>query len=232
MKKLTLLMAFAVLLFSACQTDSTNTETAQAAVNVSPSKSEDATEDKKAKPIAVKLDGYGIGDKAEDFNLKNVDGEMVSLANFKDAKGFIVIFTCNTCPYAVKYEDRIIDLHNKFADKGYPVIAINPNDPDVKPGDSYDKMLVRSKEKGFAFPYVFDEGQKVFPKFGATKTPHIFLLGSDLTVEYIGSIDDSPNNASKVEKRYLEDAIAALEKGEKPNPSTTKAIGCSIKVKK
>ncbi len=232
MKKLTLLMAFAVLLFSACQTDSTNADTAQAAVNVSPSSTETTTEKTKAKPVAVKLDGYGIGDKAEDFSLKNIDGKMVSLANFKDAKGFIVVFTCNTCPYAVKYEDRIIDLHNKFANNGYPVIAINPNDPDVRPGDSYDEMSVRAKEKGFDFPYIFDEGQTVFPKFGATKTPHVFLLSKDLTVEYIGSIDDSPNDASKVSKRYLEDAIAALEKGEKPNPSTTKAIGCSIKVKK
>ena len=93
--------------------------------------------------------GYEVGDKAEDFKLKNVDGKMVSLSDYEDAKGFIVIFTCNHCPYAKLYEDRIIELNNKYAPKGYPVIAINPNDPVVQPEDSYDEMKVRAKEKGF-----------------------------------------------------------------------------------
>lgn len=175
--------------------------------------------------------GYGIGDVAEDFSLKNIDGEMVSLADFEDAKGYIVIFTCNTCPYAVLYEDRIVELHNKYADNGYPVIAINPNDPEVKPGDSFKEMKVRAEEKGFNFPYVLDEGQTVFPKFGASKTPHVYLLDADRVVKYIGSIDDSPRDASIVEEKYLENAISNLEQGMDPNPATTKAIGCSIKVK-
>ena len=96
----------------------------------------------------------------------------------------------------------------------------------------FEKMLVRSEEKGFGFPYIFDADQSVYPKFGATKTPHVFLLNKDMVVEYIGSIDNSPNDPSKVTEKYLENAIAALEKGDKPNPATTKAIGCSIKVKK
>ena len=175
--------------------------------------------------------GYEIGDVAEDFSLKNIDGEMVSLADFEDAKGYIVIFTCNTCPYAVLYEDRIVELHAKYADNGYPVIAINPNDPDVKPGDSFKEMKVRAAEKGFKFPYVLDEGQTVFPKFGASKTPHVYLLDKDRVVKYIGSIDDSPRDASLVEEKYLENAISNLEQGKDPNPATTKAIGCSIKVK-
>lgn len=179
--------------------------------------------------------GYKIGDKATDFKLKNVDGRMVSLADFKDAKGYVVIFTCNHCPYAIAYEDRIIALHNKYASKGYPVIAINPNDPAAQPQDSFEKMIERSKEKSFPFVYLFDEGQKIYPVFGATRTPHVYLLnkkGKDLIVEYIGTIDDNYKEAEKVKETYLADAIDALIAGKKPKTTETKAIGCTIKVKK
>lgn len=231
MKKVTLFLSlFAVFLFTACQSDNTDTSTSQAAVNVSPEKK--TNKEGKAQSVAIKTSGYNIGDVADDFSLKNIDGKMVSMSDYKDAKGFIVIFTCNACPYAVKYEDRIIDLDEKFSDNGYPVIAINPNDPDVQPDDSFEKMIVRAKEKGFNFPYIFDEGQKVFPKYGATKTPHVFILNKDRVVEYIGAIDNNPNDPKSVTEKYVEDAIAAIEKGEKPSPNTTKAIGCSIKSKK
>ena len=173
--------------------------------------------------------GYHVGDKAADFKLKNVDGKMVSLADYKDAKGYIVTFTCNHCPYAVMYEDRLIELHNKYAPKGYPVVAINPNDPAANAEDGYEEMQVRAKEKSFPFAYLFDDGQKIYPVYGATKTPHVFLLDADRTVKYIGAIDDYPRNADAVEVKYLEDAIASLEAGKNPDPSTTKAIGCSIK---
>ena len=176
-------------------------------------------------------EGYTIGDKATDFSLKNIDGTFVSLSDYKDAKGFIVIFTCNTCPYAVMYEDRIKDLHNKYAADGYPVIAINPNDPEVKAGDSQAEMKVRAKDKGFEFPYLFDAGQTVYPQYGATKTPHVYILDADHVVKYIGAIDDNPQSAQSVGVKYVEDAIAALDKGMDPTPATTKAIGCSIKVK-
>lgn len=176
--------------------------------------------------------GYEVGDKAEDFTLKNIDGKMVSLSDYKDAKGFIIIFTCNHCPYAKLYEDRIIDLNKKYAPMGYPVIAINPNDPEVQPEDSFDKMVERANEKGFTFPYLFDAEQTVYPKFGATRTPHAFLLDKSLTVRYIGAIDDSPQDASVVETNYVVEAINALEKGADPDPTMTKAIGCSIKYKR
>ena len=176
--------------------------------------------------------GLHIGDKAPDFELMNVDGEKVSLSSYEDAKGFIVTFTCNHCPYAVMYEDRLIDLHNEFAPKGYPVVAINPNDPEVKPDDSFENMQVRAKEKGFPFAYLIDEGQKVYPKYGATKTPHVYILDKDLVVQYIGAIDDSARDASAVTERFAANAIMALEKGAKPDPAETKAIGCSIKTKK
>ena len=175
--------------------------------------------------------GYQVGDKASDFNLKGIDDKMHSLAGMEDVKGYIVTFTCNTCPYAVMYEDRLIELQNEFGPKGYQVVAINPNDPDVKPGDSFESMKVRADEKKFNFPYLFDEGQRVYPKYGATKTPHVFLLDKELTVKYIGAIDDNARDAEAVEVRYLADAINALEMDKDPDPSFTKAIGCSIKVK-
>lgn len=177
-------------------------------------------------------DGYKIGDVAEDFSLKNIDGNMVSLADYEDAKGFIVIFTCNTCPFAVKYEDRIIALNNKYASKGYPVIAIMPNNTAKKPGDNFDAMKQRSQEKGFTFPYLIDEQQTVYPKFGATKTPHVFILqkGDGLNVvEYIGAIDDNYKDASAVKVKYVENAVDAMLNGEEVSPTETKAIGCSIK---
>lgn len=179
--------------------------------------------------------GYKIGDKAIDFKLKNVDGKMVSMADYKDAKGFVVIFSCNHCPYVVAYEDRMIELHNKFASKGYPVIAINPNDPVAQPQDSYEKMIERANEKKFPFAYLFDDGQKVYPVYGATRTPHVYLLnkkGKDYIVEYIGAIDNNYKDASAVTETYLADAIDALLAGKKPSVTETKAIGCTIKVKK
>ena len=176
--------------------------------------------------------GYEIGSIATDFSLKNVDNKMVSLKDYKEAKGFIVVFTCNHCPYAIAYEDRIIDLDKKYKKLGYPVIAINPNNPEKQKDDSFEKMKVRAKEKGFTFPYLFDDGQKIYPQYGATKTPHVFLLDKNLVVKYIGAIDDNVEDASEVKEKYLENAIAALEKGEEPTPNTTKAIGCTIKVKK
>jgi len=155
------------------------------------------------------------------------------MSDYPDAKGFVIVFTCNHCPYAVAYEDRLIELDKEYKQKGYPVIAINPNDPAAQPQDSYELMQVRAREKGFTFPYLFDEGQKVYPVYGATRTPHIYLLnrsGNDLVVAYIGTIDDNYRDESAVEERFLADAIDALLDGRKPEPDFTRAIGCTIKV--
>lgn len=179
--------------------------------------------------------GYKIGDEASDFTLKNIDGKMVSLADYKEAKGFIVVFTCNMCPYSVANEDRLIALDKKYKQKGFPVIAINPNDPEVSKGDSFEAMKVRAKEKGFTFPYLFDEGQKVYPKYGATRTPHVYILNKEnnkLIVEYIGAIDDNSRDESNVKERFVENAVDALLKGERPTKTDTRAIGCSIKDKR
>lgn len=183
--------------------------------------------------ISEKIDGYKIGDVAEDFSLKNIDGKMVSLSDYKDAKGYIVTFTCNTCPYAVMYEDRIIELNNKYAAKGYPVIAIMPNNVNVQPGDALPEMKKRAQEKGFNFPYLIDEKQSVYPKYGATKTPHMFVLQKTKkgnVVKYIGAIDDNYKDASAVTTKYVEEAVDALIAGKEVKETETKAIGCSIKV--
>ena len=176
--------------------------------------------------------GYKIGDSATGFKLKNVDNKMVSLSDYKDAKGFIVIFTCNHCPYAKAYETRIIGLNHKYASKGYPVIAINPNDPKVEPQDSFEGMQQRAKERGFTFPYLFDEGQTIYPQYGATRTPHVFVLqkenGKNI-VRYIGAIDDNYADAGDVSHKYVEDAVDALLSNKPVALTSTVAIGCSIK---
>lgn len=179
--------------------------------------------------------GYEIGDKAEDFRLLNVDGNMVSMADFPEAKGFILMFSCNHCPYSVAYEDRKIALHNRYAQMGYPVIIINPNDSTIVPKDSYSHMIKRAEEKGFPFPYLLDADQTVFPTYGATRTPHVFLLNREdegLIVRYIGAIDNNYEDADAVTERYVEQAIRSLLEGRQPEPATTRAIGCTIKVKK
>jgi peroxiredoxin len=184
--------------------------------------------------FTVKTDkGYKVGDTIEDFSLKNVDGDKISLKDYDDVKGFIIIFTCNTCPYSVANEDRIIALQDKYEELGYPVIAINPNDPKAQPGDSFEKMKVRAEEKGFNFPYLFDEGQKVYPKFGASKTPHVYIVSKpEMKVEYIGAIDDSSRDASTVKVKYVETVVDELLAGKTPSITETRAIGCSIKTVK
>jgi peroxiredoxin len=175
-----------------------------------------------------KKKGLKIGDTAPDFSLVGTDDQKHSLADMTDAKGYVVIFTCNHCPYSVAYEDRIIALNNKYKEKGYPVIAINPNNPKSYPSDDFANMKIRAKDKGFTFPYLVDKGQKIYPKYGATRTPHVYLLDKDRKVKYIGAIDNN-TKAAEVTEKYLENAIEALLKGEDPKPNFTKAIGCSIK---
>lgn len=176
-------------------------------------------------------DGYSVGDRVDNFTLKNVDGRMVSLADYK-GKGVILIFDCNTCPYSRAYNDRIIELHDKYSPKGFPVITINTNDPDMSPGDSFDEMARRAKRKNYTFPYLVDESQEVGHAFGATNTPHVFLLrrtGNVFTVAYIGAIDNNSRDASKADRKYVEEAIAAVLSGKEVTTKQTKAIGCTIK---
>jgi len=176
--------------------------------------------------------GYEVGDVASDFELPSVSGQNISLADYPQAKGFILVFTCNTCPYAKAYEGRIMDLDKKFASRGFPVIAINPNNPELQPGDSFEAMKKRAEAKGYSFPYLLDKGQKVYPKYGATRTPHVFVLQrseGSIRVRYIGAIDDNYQDAGAVKTRYVEQAVEALLRGKEVPLQTTRAIGCSIK---
>lgn len=182
--------------------------------------------------LNIFADGYKVGDKATDFKLKGVDGKMVSMSDYDDVKGFVVIFTCNHCPYSVLYEDRIIALDKKYKKKGFPVIAINPNDSIRQPEDSFSNMIVRADEKDFSFPYLLDADQSIAKAYGATRTPHVFLLekeSNDYVVRYIGTIDDDAKSPSGVEETFAADAIDSVLKGKSPDPDFTKAIGCTIK---
>ncbi|MEX1189053.1 MAG: thioredoxin family protein [Bacteroidia bacterium] len=182
----------------------------------------------------VNHQGYHIGDTATDFNLKNIDGKMVSLSSMK-AEGYVVVFTCNHCPFAKKYEDRLVKLNKITSAKGYPVVAINSNDAEQYPEDSFENMKVRAEEKKFNFPYLHDESQAIARTYGATKTPHVFVLnkeGDDLKVRYIGAIDDNTEDAAAVKIKYVENAIDALKSKKPIEIQETKAIGCSIKWKK
>lgn len=176
--------------------------------------------------------GLKVGDKAADFKLKNVDGKDYALTDLKKAKGYVVIFTCNHCPYAIAYEERIIALHKKYEALGYPVVAINPNDKKVQPADSYEKMQERAKEKQYGFLYLYDETQEIAKAFGATRTPHVYILDKDLTVKYIGAIDDNSESAEAVQSKFVENAIDALREGKEVPVAETKAIGCTIKWRK
>ncbi len=181
-----------------------------------------------AQPIAV-------GSVAPDFSLPNIDGTTVSLSDYENEKGVIVIFSCNPCPYVIAYEDRMIALHNEFAPQGYPVVFINPNDPVQQPADAVEKMRERAEAKEYPFPYLVDEGQHVYPAYGATRTPEVFLLKNNgdgnFVVTYTGTVDDNYKDAAAVQVPYVANAVQALLAGNNPDPATTVAIGCGIKPK-
>ena len=177
---------------------------------------------------------YKLGDTVGEFKLKNVDGKMVSLSDYKSSKGLIVIFDCNTCPYSQAYNDRILLLSKTYASKGFPVVAINANSPEISPGDSFEEMVAQAKEKGYDFPYLVDETQTVAKSFGATNTPHVFVLRNDnasFKVAYIGTIDNNSRDASAASKKYVEEAVNELLANKEVSTSKTKAIGCGIKWK-
>jgi len=178
---------------------------------------------------------YRAGDIASDFSLKNIEGKMISMSQYNDADGFIVAFWCNTCPVVKKYDQRLQDLHARYAPQGYPVIAINPNDPVVSPGDSWEKMKETAAAKDYAFEYLFDETQETARKYGATNTPHIYILAwkdGKLVVEYVGAIDNNADDPSAADKKYAEEALNSLIRGEEVAVAGTRAIGCTIKWKK
>ena len=182
--------------------------------------------------FAVKTtDGYKAGDIATDFKLKNVNGKKVSLADYPSSKGYIVIFTCNHCPVAQAYENRIMALDNEYAAKGYPVIAISPNDPVAEPTDSYENMQKRAAEMKYTFPYLIDQTQQITRTYGARATPTAYVLqktARGLEVQYVGAIDDDKDNVNPSKTKYVENAVNALLVNKKPAITSSKAFGCRI----
>lgn len=173
-----------------------------------------------------------VGEIAPAISLKNVDNKQVSFEDYPNAKGFIIVFTCNTCPVAQAYEQRIIELSKNMTPLGYPVIAINPNDPAVAAGDSFVKMQDRSKAKKYPFPYLFDAGQTITNLYGATRTPHLFLAqktDKGLVIKYTGAIDDDQGDSNPSRNKFVEDAVKALNANQTPAITSTKAIGCMVR---
>jgi peroxiredoxin len=175
--------------------------------------------------------GYKAGDTIANFKLKNVTGKMVSLADYTTAKGFIVVFTCNHCPVAKAYEKRIMTLDKEYAAKGYPVIAISPNDPVAEPTDSYPNMQKRAAAMKYTFPYLIDETQQITRTFGAQATPTAYVLkktNKGIVVEYVGAIDNDEEGINPSKTKYVENAVNALIADKTPAVTTSKAFGCRI----
>jgi peroxiredoxin len=181
--------------------------------------------------VATSALALSIGDKAPktDVKMKNVDGQELSIARVAGAKGTLVIFSCNHCPFVKAWEGRISEIGNAYRDKGIGVIAVNSNDPNAYPEDSYEQMQKRAEDRGFKFPYVVDATSEVAQAFGASHTPEAFLFDRDGKLVYHGAIDDNSKDANQVASSYLKDALNALLAGSQIATKETKAIGCGIK---
>ncbi|MCE9545601.1 MAG: thioredoxin family protein [Planctomycetia bacterium] len=157
-------------------------------------------------------------------DLPGTDGKSHSLADYKDAKLLVVIFTTNTCPVAIAYEDRLVALQKEFSPKGVQLVAINCN-----PGEDNNlaAMKERASQKQFNFPYLYDEAQQSGRNYGATCTPHVFILDANRKVAYMGAIDDNMSD-TKVKRHYLSDALTALLAGNAPPELETRQFGCGI----
>jgi peroxiredoxin len=175
--------------------------------------------------------GMPLGTSAPPFALPGVDGETRSLDSFSDAELLVVVFTCNHCPYAIASEDRLIELQRDYADKGVQVVAINPNDAVNYPDDSFDNMKVRAVEKGFNFPYLYDESQEVARAYDAACTPDIFVFDADRKLLYNGRIDDNWKEPDKVTRNELREVLDAALEGKSVDFEHTPSMGCSIKWK-
>lgn len=172
-----------------------------------------------------------IGEAApmSSVKMKNVDGRELSLAESAGPNGLLVVFTCNHCPWARAWEERIVALGNACRGKGIGVVAVNSNDPSEYTEDGYEPMQARAKEKGFEFPYVVDATSGVARAFGATKTPEAYLFDAHGKLVYAGAVDDNAKDPGAVKAQYLKDALDAVAGGRPVTIARTKALGCSIK---
>jgi len=185
-----------------------------------------------AEPVPGEAPGaLALGQPAPlaDTKMKNVDGKEISIGGAKGAKGTLVVFTCNHCPWAKAWHSRIVSLGNKSLKRGVGVIAINPNDPATYPEDAYATMQSNAKKSKMTFPYVVDATSDVARAFGATRTPEAFLFDAKGLLVYHGAIDDNAHQPDQVKIHYLEDAVSALLEGKEITLAETKALGCGIK---
>lgn len=170
-----------------------------------------------------------LGEQAPDFDLPGIDGKNWSLADFEDARLLIVVFSCNHCPYVVGSEDRMKKLYADYKPKGVEMIAINSNETENHPTDSFDHMVSHAKEVGINFPYVRDDSQEVALAYGALRTPHFYVFDENRELQYTGRMDDSPREPGTETTRELRDALDALLDGKTPDVQLTNPIGCNVK---
>lgn len=175
--------------------------------------------------------GMPIGTPAPPFSLPGVDGKTYSLDSFADAELLVVVFTCNHCPYAKACEDRLMEIHHDYRDRGVELVAINPNDAEKYPDDSFEKMKERAASKGFNFPYLRDESQEVARAYDAACTPDIFVFDRDRKLVYNGRIDDNWQEPEKVTRRDLREVLDAALEGRTVDFEHVPSMGCSIKWK-
>ena len=167
-----------------------------------------------------------------DIKMADISGKDVSLNDAKGKNGLLVIFSCNTCPWVIAWEDRYVELADTYKDKGVGIVAINSNETQFENVDSMEEMQAHAKEQGYNFYYTMDNGSKLASEFGATRTPHIYLFDNKDKLVYRGAIDDNARKPDKVENTYLADAIDNMLAGSAIEPATTKALGCAIKFAK
>lgn len=172
-----------------------------------------------------------IGDKAITFDLPGVDGKRHALAGYVGKDALVVVFTCNHCPYAQAWEDRLIQIQADYAAKGVQLLAINANDAVKYPGDSFAQMKERAAAKGFNFPYLHDETQEVARAYGAQRTPEVFAFDKDRVLRYQGTVDDNYEDPAAVKAPYLRQALDAVLAGKPAPTAETAPVGCTIKWK-
>jgi peroxiredoxin len=170
-----------------------------------------------------------IGQSAPDFNLPGVDDKDYSLASFKNAKLLVVVFSCNHCPYVIGSEERMIKFYNDYSSKGVTLVAINSNETENHPTDSFEHMKSHAKERGFKFPYLRDETQEIAKAYGALRTPHFYVFDQNRKLQYTGRMDDNPRTPGAEKTHELRDAVDALLIGNKPAVEATNPIGCNVK---
>ncbi len=172
-----------------------------------------------------------IGDKAIPFALPGVDGQEHALADYVDNEVVALVFSCNHCPYVRAWEDRMVQIQADYADKGVQLIAVSANDAKKYPADSFPKMKERAQEKGFNFPYLYDETQEVANYYGAERTPEIFVFDKAGALRYHGALDDNYENSQEVSSHYLRNALDAVLADQIPAVAETPPVGCTIKWK-